>query len=158
MYLPISKYPELLKTISMNFISCCFSFYLNLSIMKKLIFSIAVSGILLLVFQSFIFKPVPAADIPADVQVILKTSCYDCHSNDGSNKKATIALNFDKWDGFKDSKKVSKMEAICEVLKEGKMPPEKYLGRNPDKAPTDDQKKVVCNWAEETSAKLMEGN
>jgi mono/diheme cytochrome c family protein len=126
--------------------------------MKKLIVSILVSGILLLVFQSFIVKPAPPSDIPADVEAILKTSCYDCHSSEGSNKKATIALNYDKWDGFKDSKKVSKLEAIGEVINEGKMPPAKYLDRNPDKGLSEDHKKLVSNWTVEASAKLMEGN
>ena len=68
--------------------------------MKKLIVSLAVSAILLLVFQSFVFKTAPAPDIPADVKEILKASCYDCHSQESSNKKGKIALNFDKWDDF----------------------------------------------------------
>jgi len=126
--------------------------------MKKLIFSLAVSGILFLVFQSFILNPPQDPDFPAEVKEVLKTSCYDCHSNGSSNSKAPLALNFDKWNDYKSSKKISKLEAICEVIRENKMPPEKYLKGNPEKAVSDDQKELLCKWSEEESAKLMEGN
>ena len=126
--------------------------------MKKLIVSIAFSGILLFVFQSFLFNPAASPQVPVDVKDILKTSCYDCHSNEASNKKAIDALNFDQWDGYKKTKQISKLEAICEVVKEGKMPPEKYLDKNPDVALSDEQKKIVCIWTDEASAIIMEGN
>lgn len=126
--------------------------------MKKLIVSLAVSAILLLVFQSFVFKTAPAPDIPADVKEILKASCYDCHSKDASNKKGKIALNFDKWDDYKDTKKISKLDAICEVISKDKMPPEKYLKNSPDKALSDDQKVAVCSWTDKEATKLMGGN
>ena len=126
--------------------------------MKKMIFTLAVSGILLLVFQSFVFNANPDPGLPADVNDILKTSCYACHSNDASNKKAKIALNFDKWDDYKASKKVSKLDAICEVISKDKMPPEKYLKNDPGKALSDDQKVMLCKWTDEESEKLMGGD
>ncbi len=126
--------------------------------MKKLIVSLAVSAILLLVFQSFVFKTAPAPDIPADVNEILKTSCYGCHTQESSSKKAKIALNFDKWDDYKDTKKISKLDAICEVISKDKMPPEKYLKDSPEKALSDDQKVAVCSWTDKEATKLMGGN
>lgn len=126
--------------------------------MKKLIVSLAVSAILLLVFQSFVSKTAPAPEIPADVKEILKATCYDCHSQESSNKKAKDALIFDKWDSYKDSKKISKLDAICEVISKDKMPPEKYLEKNPEKALSDDQKVVVCSWTDKEATKLMGGN
>jgi len=126
--------------------------------MKKLIVSLAASAILLLVFQSFVFKTAPAPDIPADVNEILKTSCYGCHTQESSSKKAKIALNFDKWDDYKDTKKISKLDAICEVISKDKMPPEKYLKDSPEKALSDDQKVAVCSWTDKEATKLMGGN
>ena len=126
--------------------------------MKKLIVSLAVSAILLLVFQSFVSKTAPTPDIPSDVKEILKTSCYDCHSQESSNKKGKEALNFDKWDDYKDSKKISKLDAICEVISKDKMPPEKYLKNSPEKALSDDQKVAVCSWTDKEIEKLMGGN
>jgi len=126
--------------------------------MKKLIVSLVVFGILLLVFQSFIFNPVANPQIPTDVKQILETSCYSCHSNEASNDKAIDALNFDQWDGYKKTKQISKLESICEVVKEGKMPPEKYLDKNPGKAVSDAQMKLLCKWTDEASTKIMEGD
>jgi len=126
--------------------------------MKKLIVSLAVSAILLLVFQSFVFKTAPAPDIPSDVKEILKTSCYGCHTEESSNKKGKDALNFDKWDSYKDTKKISKLDAICEVISKDKMPPEKHLKNNPEKALSDEQKVVVCSWTDKEVTKLMGGN
>jgi cytochrome c5 len=126
--------------------------------MKKLILSIAVSGILFLVFQSFILNPPQDTDFPAGVKEVLKTSCNDCHSSGSSNQKAPLALNFDKWNDYKTSKKISKLESICEVIGENKMPPEKYLKGNPGKALSDEQKALVCKWSEEESTKLLGGN
>lgn len=126
--------------------------------MKKMIFSIAVAGLLLFVFQSFVFNQEESKAFPADVSEILKASCYDCHSHDGSSKKGKIALNFDKWDDYKDSKKISKLDAICEVISKDEMPPEKHLKNNPDKALTDDQKVVLCKWTDAEATKLLGGD
>ena len=126
--------------------------------MKNLIVSLAVSGILLLVFQSFLFNPTASSEPPTDAKEIIETSCYTCHSNESSSQKAIDALNFDQWEGYKKTKKISKLESICEVVSEGKMPPEKYLNKNPDKALSDEQKKILCNWTDESSTKLIEGN
>lgn len=142
----------------MNFLTCVLTYLLNQVIMKKLMISIFVSGILLFVFQSFMIRSTPGLDMPDDVQEILKTSCYDCHTSASSNKKGKAALNFDKWDEYKDSKKVGKLDAICEVVSKDKMPPEKYLKNSPEKALSDDQKVLLCSWADKAANKLMEGN
>lgn len=126
--------------------------------MKKLMISIFVSGILLFVFQSFMIRSAPGIEMPDNVKEILKNSCYDCHSAESSNSKAKIALNFDKWDGYKDSKKISKLDAICEVVAKDKMPPEKYLKKAPEKALTEEQEKIMCSWADKEANKLLEGN
>ncbi len=126
--------------------------------MKKVILLLVPAALLFFVFQSFIFNLQAGSDFPADVKEVLKTSCYDCHSKDASNKKGTLALNFDKWDDYKLTKRISKLDAICEVIEEGKMPPEKHLKGYPDKALRDDQKALICNWVEDESAKLIGGN
>ncbi len=126
--------------------------------MKKSIVFLLITGVLFLVFQAFGIKSAPALPIPEDVSGVLKTSCYDCHSNDGSNKKAQIVLNFDKWDDFKVSKKISRLEDICAFVEEGKMPPKKYLKSKPENALSDSQKALICDWTAKESATLMEGN
>lgn len=126
--------------------------------MKKLIGTLVVSGILLVAFQSFILKPGADPDSSEEVKEILKNSCYGCHSNESSNKKGVDAFNFDQFDGLKVTKKISKLDAVNEVVTEGKMPPQKFLKGNPDKALSDEQIKLVANWAVQESEKLMKGN
>jgi hypothetical protein len=94
-------------------------------------------------------------DFPENVAKILRTSCYDCHSSNSSNFKAKSTLNFTNWSEYSDAKKVGKMGAMHDKLTEGKMPPSRYLGQNPDKALDQQQKDEVYKWIEEESKKLM---
>lgn len=126
--------------------------------MKKMILLLVPVTFLFFVFQSFILNHPAGPEFPADVELALKTSCYDCHSNDASSKKGKLALNFDKWDNYKLTKRISKLDAIYEVIDEGKMPPEKYLKGNPEKAMSDELKELVFDWTEEEAEKLMKEN
>jgi len=125
--------------------------------MKKVLVLLSITGLLIFLFQSFIFKPEAGSYFPDDIKVVLKTSCYDCHSNDASNDKSKGALNFDQWSDYKSTKMISKLDDIQEVVVEDKMPPEKYLKKYPEKALTDDVKTLVSSWVEEELEKLMEG-
>jgi len=95
------------------------------------------------------------ADFPEDVQKILETSCFDCHSEAASHAKAKSKLNFSKWAKYSDSKKVGKLESINEVITEGDMPPQKYLNKYPDNSLSQDKKDIIGKWITETSSKLM---
>ncbi|KMQ59677.1 cytochrome C [Chryseobacterium sp. BLS98] len=81
--------------------------------------------------------------IPKNVQSILKTSCYDCHSNNtfypwysnmqpvkwwlsdhvNSGKRH---LNFDEFNTYSREKKLKKLNEIVETVKEGEMPLTSY--------------------------------
>ncbi len=94
-------------------------------------------------------------DFPEDVKIVLERSCFDCHSDEASNFKAKGKLNFSKWDEYKPSKKISKLGAICEEIKDGKMPTKKYKKKYPDKALSQEEIDRICNWADEESKKLL---
>ncbi len=126
--------------------------------MKKLFIFLAASAIILMVFQSFMTKSAPGTEFPAEVKEILKTSCYDCHSDAATNKKAIEAVNFDKWNDMKATKQISKLDAVCEVISKDEMPPEKYLKNKPEHALSDAQKVTICSWADQEASKLMKGN
>lgn len=96
-----------------------------------------------------------ASVFPEDVQKILETSCYDCHSNAASNAKAKLKLNLSKWSELSDAKKVGKMEAIKETVSKGDMPPGKYVSNHPEKALGKEQKDIISKWVIDESAKLM---
>ena len=126
--------------------------------MRKPIVFLVIIGVIFLVFQAFVTNSATPSPIPDDVLDVLKNSCFDCHSNAASGDKSKNALNFDEWDNYKVSKKISKLADICEFVGEGKMPPEKYLKNKPDNAPSDSQKTLICDWTRKESANLMEGN
>ena len=125
--------------------------------MKKTISILMIAGCTCLVFTAFILNPAPGATFPEEVDKILKASCYGCHSDEGSNKRAPLVLNFDKWDEYKVTKKISRLNNICEMVGKNKMPPAKFLDKNPDKALSDQQRKLICDWTMKESEKLMEG-
>ena len=126
--------------------------------MKKKIVIVVAAGILFLAFQSF--RPDSSAEpvFPEEVATILKTSCFACHSTGSNADKALEAVNFEEWDSYRLTKKVGTLGEMAEVLEEGKMPPARFLERNPDAALTDAQKKILVDWTKQESEKLMQGN
>ena len=75
-------------------------------------------------------------NVPPKIQSILKTSCYDCHSNNTSYPwyskiqpvKWWLAdhvnsgkrhLNFDEFNSYSREKKLEKLDEIVETIKEG---------------------------------------
>ncbi len=94
-------------------------------------------------------------DFPEDVMAVLERSCFDCHTNESSNFKGKSKLNFSKWDEYKSSKKIGKLDAICEDVKDGSMPKKKYVKKHPDKSMSHEDIDLICNWAADESKKLM---
>lgn len=132
--------------------------------MKKLILSVLVTFVAAFAMMAFTNPKITGfnapqekatAVFPEDVQKVLETSCFDCHTDAASNSKAKMKLNFSKWSELSDSKKVGKMEGISEVIKSGDMPPGKYINNYPDKALSQEQKDLISKWVTDESAKLM---
>ncbi len=96
-----------------------------------------------------------ASVFPEDVAKIMETSCYDCHTDASSNAKAKLKLNFSKWEEMSAAKKVGKMEAIIDEIKDGDMPPSKYVEKFPDRALNADQMNLVDTWVANETKKLM---
>ncbi len=108
------------------------------------------------------------ASVPAPVAAALKTSCYDCHSNQpnypwyanigvvkyyltnhikGSHKK----LNFSLWSNYTDNERRHFSEEICEEIEAGKMPIKSYQLMHKDLALSESQKQLICAWAKPDS-------
>jgi hypothetical protein len=126
--------------------------------MKKKIVILVAVGVLFLAFQSFRPDRVSGPVLPEDVTSILKTSCFTCHTTGGNAEKALEAVNFEDWDSYRLTKKVSILGEMTEVLEEGKMPPAKFLERNPEAALSDAQREFLVDWAKQESDKMMQGN
>lgn len=93
---------------------------------------------------------------PDDVVKLFERSCNDCHTAESGNIKAKGALNFDKWEGYKITKKINKLNGIAEEVKEKSMPPNKYIKNNPDAVLTDEEITLITNWANAEADKLLE--
>ena len=67
-------------------------------------------------------------------------------------------INFDHWDDYKLIKKIELLGNIGKVLEDEKMPPEKFLDRNPDARLSEDQANLLIDWTRQETDKLMQGN
>lgn len=84
--------------------------------------------------------------VPNDVRTILDNSCLQCHGSDGKFKPK-LKWNFEKMAYMDNAKLISKLSKIEDVLTEGKMPPKKYVEKNPSHKLTKEHKKTITNWA-----------
>ncbi|MBL0145065.1 MAG: heme-binding domain-containing protein [Chitinophagaceae bacterium] len=101
--------------------------------------------------------------VPQDVQAILKTSCYDCHSNntnypwysqiqpvawwlDDHIKEGKRELNFSEFATYRIGRQYKKLEEINKEVKEGEMPLSSYTLIHKDAIPNDQQKLSLANW------------
>jgi len=105
--------------------------------------------------------------IPVKVQTILKTNCYDCHSNNTSypwySKVQPVKwwladhvnsgkrhLNFDEFNTYSRDKKLEKLDEIAETIKEGEMPLTSYTAIHQEaKLSLSDQSEIE-KWVNET--------
>lgn len=102
---------------------------------------------------------------PMEIAVILKNSCYDCHSNRtrypwyGSISPVSWwikshvdevkdELNFSKWGNYKTKKKNHKLKEIIEELEEKKMPLDSYLITHGDARIDEVEFTLIKNWIE----------
>jgi hypothetical protein len=93
---------------------------------------------------------------PHEVMSLLERSCFDCHTSESGNIKAKSKLNFSKWENYKITKKISKLNTISEEVKGKTMPTKKYLQNYPDRALSDEEIGVITTWANAETDKLME--
>lgn len=105
-----------------------------------------------------------------EVQGILKSACYDCHSANTNypwySNVAPISywladhieegkehLDFSDWANYTAKKKDHKLEELVEEVKEGEMPLNEYTWTHADARLTQEQITALLTWAEETRKK-----
>jgi len=102
--------------------------------------------------------------VPADLQQVLKTSCYDCHSNNtrypwyvniqpigwwlqSHVSKGKGELNFSEFGTYNEKKARHKFEEIEEMITQGEMPLKPYLWLHEDARLSAEQAKALVAWA-----------
>ncbi|WP_345985462.1 heme-binding domain-containing protein [Sulfurimonas sp. HSL-1656] len=109
-------------------------------------------------------------EAPEEVLAILKRSCFDCHSNHTTYpwyssvapvswftkmhvKEGREHMNFSTWAGYDDEKKAKYLDKIPKAIK-SKMPLPSYLIMHADAKLSEDDKKVLTDWATEAAFEL----
>jgi len=102
--------------------------------------------------------------IPDSVHEILKTSCYDCHSNNTQYpwynniqpvawwlshhvKEGKRALNFSEFTSYPIRKKYKKLDGLIKQIQSDKMPLSSYTLIHRYAILTPNQKDKLINWA-----------
>ncbi|MBI1305976.1 MAG: cytochrome C [Bacteroidetes bacterium] len=102
-------------------------------------------------------------EVPSDIALMLKTSCYDCHSNEtvypwysniapvswllGNHiKDGRKHLNFSVWSTYPDKRMKHKMEECAELVEEGEMPMDQYLWMHSNAKLNSDQTAKLVDW------------
>lgn len=106
---------------------------------------------------------------PENVKLILKETCFDCHSDvtrypwynsitpvnywiDGHIDHGKGELNFSKWSAYSLKRKEHKMEEVWEEVAKKKMPLPSYTWTHGDADLTQEQIDVVVAWAKKIQA------
>jgi len=101
--------------------------------------------------------------VPENVQSILKTSCYDCHSNNtvypwyaqiqpvawwlnDHIKHGKGDLNFSEFATYSIRRQYRKLEEVNDLVKKGEMPLDSYLWVHKDAILSEQQKLTLANW------------
>jgi Asp-tRNA(Asn)/Glu-tRNA(Gln) amidotransferase B subunit len=105
--------------------------------------------------------------LPESVEAILKTSCYDCHSNytvypwyanvqpvaawlDNHVREGKRKLNFSNFTTRRIAVQNHKLEEIIEMVREDEMPLASYTWVHRDAILTPEQKDVLLDWVQST--------
>lgn len=106
---------------------------------------------------------------PAEVASMLKTACYDCHSNNtkypwytsvapvswwvkGHIDHGRKHLNFSDWGTYSAKKAKHKLEECYEFVEETKMPLMSYWVAHPEAKMSTEQRAAMVKWFKEEYA------
>jgi len=119
-----------------------------------------------------ISKTIP---VPENVQVILKNTCNDCHSNNtvypwyssfqpmawfmaGHIKEAKEKLNFSEFGSYSTRRQISKLDGIANSIKDDIMPLTSYKLMHKGANLSADEKALLINWAQQSKDSLSAKN
>ncbi len=151
--------------------------------MRKIVRWILISAGVLLIGMQLIrpdmTNPPVDADMAADrflviepeVGALLRTACYDCHSNETrwpwyshvapaswlvvrDVNEGRKHLNFSSWGEYGEARRVLALEGIAEEVAEGSMPFPPYLLLHPEARLDSTERDRIIGWAHRESDRL----
>lgn len=114
-------------------------------------------------------------NVPGNVQAVLKTACYDCHSNNTRYpwyvniqpvgwmlarhiRNGKENLNFSEFGSYSERKQTNKLRAIVSSIREGSMPLSSYTLIHTDARLSPEDKKLIADWASKTKDSITMKN
>ena len=112
-------------------------------------------------------------DIPDSVAYLLRTTCYDCHSNETvypwysyvapvswlisrDTKLGREELNFSNWESNDKMKKAKLLDDIVEEVSDGGMPMAIYPLMHPEAKLKKSDRQMIVDWADSHAESLFE--
>ncbi len=109
--------------------------------------------------------------VPQNIAVVLKATCYDCHSNNTVYpwymniqpaglfmayhiKNGKEELNFNEFGSYSLRKQQHKLKSIGDQVHEGEMPLSSYTLIHKNAILTQEQKTLIMNWAKDAQNNL----
>ena len=113
--------------------------------------------------------------VPKKVATILRTSCYDCHSNntvypwysyiqparmfmEGHIKEGKENLNFSEFGNYSKRRQANKLNEIIKQIKSDEMPLASYTMVHRNAILTNDKKALLIHWIERTKDSISKEN
>ena len=110
--------------------------------------------------------------VPDQVAVLLKNSCYDCHSNRTAYpwysrispvswylashiREGKAELNLSEFGNLEKSRKVGALGDICDVIDSGAMPLKSYLLIHRNARIGQPGMDALCSWSEAEAMKIL---
>jgi len=111
--------------------------------------------------------------ISNDIESLIKTSCYDCHSNQSKypwySNIAPVSfvisnhinegrehLNFSEWETLSKLDKAEALDDLMEEVDDKKMPLNGYLMMHSDAELTDEERNKIMDWADVFAESIFE--
>lgn len=110
-------------------------------------------------------------NVPENVNRVLETSCYDCHSNNTKypwyNRIQPVAMyladhvedgkkhfNFSEFSSYSLKRQKKKLDEVAHEVEDGEMPLDSYTLVHWDAKLSEADKKLVIDWANELNGSL----
>ena len=117
-------------------------------------------------YESAVNEFIQQNNVSSEVESVLKTSCFDCHSNHTNYpfyaQVAPISfwinhhveegkehLNFSDWNNYSIKKKLHKLDEIIEEIDEHEMPLGSYTLIHRDAKLNEESSNLLINWSKE---------
>jgi hypothetical protein len=110
--------------------------------------------------------------VSKDISGILRTSCFDCHSNhvnypwyshiapvswlvSSDVEKGRKKLNFSEWESYKKAHQIRKLGDIKDQIEGNEMPMSIYTFIHRNAKLDDKQKTLIVKWTDELSDRIL---